>query len=334
MRFYLGSYTRLGGPGVAVCELNGDAMRLLYTDALPNSTYVILNRAGTRLFAVCSDAVGSTPGGSVASYALDLPHPLPRLSQENAGAVGPCHLCLSADERFLYTANYHSGSISVFPVSETGAILPRIQLIQHEGSGPDPKRQAGPHAHQVTFLPFTNTLCCADLGLDALMLYDADPVTGLLTYSRRIPLTPASGPRHVCYGNGQTYVVHEMGGIVTVLDEALRPLQVLPTLPVGWRGESTAAAIRLTPDGNTLIASNRGHDSLAFYRRDCHGIWSLEAIRRTPYAIPRDFNVLPDGRLIIAHQEGAVVLAKVNGNALETISELDVKAAVCVTLGK
>ena len=55
MRFYLGTYTRLGGPGVACCELRGDnGMRVLSSACLENPTYAIANARHDRLFCVSS----------------------------------------------------------------------------------------------------------------------------------------------------------------------------------------------------------------------------------------------------------------------------------------
>ena len=67
---------------------------------------------------------------------------------ESTAGGSACHLTLSPDERFLYVANYDDGKLSVFPVME-GKVGPRVQLIQHEGHGPDPRRQAGPHGRKA-----------------------------------------------------------------------------------------------------------------------------------------------------------------------------------------
>ena len=39
MDFYIGSYTRLGGPGVGICHLEGNQLSLQASDFLPNATY-------------------------------------------------------------------------------------------------------------------------------------------------------------------------------------------------------------------------------------------------------------------------------------------------------
>ncbi|MDD3335481.1 MAG: lactonase family protein [Eubacteriales bacterium] len=329
MKFYLGSYTRFGGPGVALCELCGDEMRLLATDPLPDATYVVLNKAQDRLFAVSSCTIKGEPGGSVASYDVSGGQ-LIRISHQNTSGADPCFPCLSPDERFLYTANYGVGSISVFPV-ENGVIGAEIQWIAHQGSGPNPERQLAPHAHQVTFIPGENRLCAVDLGTDEVVVYAQDAETGLLKPHDRLNVPGGLGPRHLCYGaNHMAYLVHEIESQVSALrrenDQWLLK-QTLPTLPAP-DSSSTAAAIRL--HGNRLYVSNRGYHSIAVYTLGTDGLLTLEAIEPTYDDFPRDFDFVDDHRLIIAHQKGTVGLYQRLGE--KPLSTLDVHGAVCVCI--
>ncbi len=74
--------------------------------------------------------------------------------------------------------------------------------------------------------------------------------------------------------NGKVlYTLHEMGGIITAFNwdsdkGVLTPFQEISTLPPGFTGTSTAAEIRISPDGKFVYASNRGHDSIAEFAVD------------------------------------------------------------------
>ena len=46
------------------------------------------------------------------------------------------------------------------------------------------------------------------------------------------------------------------------------PLQILPTLPTDYTGESTAAEIAVSAGGRFVYSSNRGHDSIATFTSD------------------------------------------------------------------
>ncbi len=334
MDFFVGTYTRLGGVGIAACLLDGGKLELKYSEMLPNATYVILNQKQDRLYAISSESASGGPGGSAAAYAVQAGG-LRLLSRHDTLGQGPCHLCLSADERFLYTANYQSGSLTVFPLKADGSLGPQIQLIQHEGRSVHPQRQEGPHAHQVSIIPGSNLLCAIDLGIDAVMVYEQDKATGLLALHDRLDVEPGLGPRHLTYGtNGTAFLLHELGNQVSVIQRESgkwKMRQTLPMLPEGYDQKSTAAAVRLSADGKRLFASNRGHDSIAVYDVAPDNILALAGIYPTGGGIPRDFVLLDDQTLLIAHQDGDVQLARFHpAKGIETLDTLAMAGAVCI----
>lgn len=334
MKFFVGCYTRLGGPGVALCELEGNSLRLLEsTPLLENPTYLILSRDRKTLYATSSSSVGNEEGGSVAAFDVSDGH-LRLISQQSAAGRSVCHITLSPDEKFLYAANYFTGNLSVFPVS--GAqISPRIQRIQHEGSGPYPERQECAHCHFVAFDPADDRLLYAvDLGIDAVVAYRQDPETGLLTEHQRIGMPAGYGPRHLIFdGRDTMYVAHELGNAVSVLRRTAAGweiLQTISTLPDGWTEESAVAAIRIL--GRTLIVSNRFHDSLAFFEIGPDALLTPLHISSTLGKTPRDFIPLPDDRLLVANQDsGDIRLFEFDrGSMTQTGEALPFPGALCV----
>lgn len=332
MLFYVGTYTRMGGPGIGIGKLENGSLRHLGSEFLPNPTYVILSGNQRVLYAVSSDSADGAEGGSVAAYRVDGSR-LTLLSRKNTGGAGPCHLCLGPDGRYLYVANYTGGSLAVFPVTDNG-LGERIQFIQHEGRSVHPTRQLSAHVHQVTFIPGTRLLCVVDLGLDAVITYRQDQQTGHLTLAGRLDCTPGSGPRHLTYGNGGVaWLANELGNSVSTLrlqGQTFVMEQVLPSLPVGWSGENTCAAIR--SDGRRVLVSNRGHNSLAVYKILPGGKLELSGIHATGGGIPRDFILLPDGLLLVAHQAGDISLLRWDGaQGLTRVTDpLPIGGAVCV----
>ena len=330
MIFFAGTYTRLGGPGIASCSWDGKQFHVEQTVALPNPTYLVLSRSQDRLYAISSDTADQSEGGSYAMFERTGGQLVMR-ARYNTGAAGPCHLCLSPDERFLYTANYASGTLSVFPLDPPG---PCIQLIRHQGHSVHPNRQAGAHVHHVSFLPGTRTLAAVDLGLDQVVLYRQDPHTGLLERSGQMDTPPGLGPRHLAYGPEHTaYLVHELGNAVSrlaVSGDTLIMRETWPTLPGGWQGENTCAAIRVT--GSHVIASNRGHDSLAVFQIQSDGMLKPAGIFGTNGALPRDFFILPNHRILVANQGGSVTLLDWDPATarMSTSAVLPMPGAVCV----
>jgi len=135
------------------------------------------------------------------------------LGQQSTGGAAPCHLALSPDGRWLVTANYTSGSVSVHPVHGDGSLGARTDLVEHRGHhGPQADRQDGPHAHQVVFVDGGLLVC--DLGLDAVVGYHLDD--GRLTEVARSAMPAGSGPRHLVLDGVTAYVLGELSSTVTV----------------------------------------------------------------------------------------------------------------------
>ena len=127
MRFLIGTLTKKGGPGVALCELEGDAIKQRWTsNALLEPNWLIKTRAGTRFFATCESDAPDQDGfcGQVCEFSLTETGLSPlRVCFSHGDA--PCHLSLSHDERFMYVANYSSGSLAVSPETVTGTTSER-----------------------------------------------------------------------------------------------------------------------------------------------------------------------------------------------------------------
>ena len=303
MKFYVGDYTRLGGPGVCECELAEGELRLVRTAdvKIEDPIYLILSGDGKTLFATSSSPSDGEAGDSVATF--DVSEGGLRLTSMHAtGGADACHMTLSPDGRFLYAANYGDGKITVFPVEE-GKIGRRIQLIQHEGHGPNPDRQEGPHVHFVQFHPEDGRLYAVDLGLDAVMIYRQDEKTGLLTLDERVDVPAGMGPRHLAFQNDMMYVAHELGGAVSVFRASAGGWQLeqtLSTVPEGGGSEGAVAAIRVL--GDRVYVSNRENDDIAEFEIRMGG--SLVLARNIPAfgRFPRDFLALDEGLFLVANQ--------------------------------
>lgn len=331
MLFYVGTYTRLGGPGLAVCSLTDSQIDVHNTYYLPNPTYAIMSARQDRLYAISGDTQKEPQSGSYAAFEINGDQ-LSLLHQYSTDAVGPCHLCLSPDERFLYTANYMSGTLTVFPLDPPGE---HIQLLRHSGKSVHPTRQEAPHVHHVSFIPGTQVLAAIDLGIDAIVLYRQDPASGRLTEQNRLICPPGMGPRHLIYKNHQTaYLVHELGSAVSVLNYDGRNFsisQTQTTLPENWKGSNTCAAVRIKDD--YVFASNRGHDSIAVFRTGENGFLERVGIFPTGGETPRDFVVLSNDQILVGHQGGTLSLLywdRQEETIHSTGSSISMPGAVCI----
>ena len=290
MRFFAGGYSE-NSPGIALIDPQ-NGMKPMPSE-VENPSWLLPNRDRSVLYAVSE----THPDGGAAAFRFEN-DALTLVSRQKCGGGSPCHLALSRDERFLYAANYSTGSVSVFPVN--GAeILPRVQLVEHG---------EGAHAHCTVFHPADDAAYVCDLGLDRVFLYRQDPETGLLTREDELEVPKGAGPRHLIFdGNDRMYVACELGSLLVFFErEAGKWIrrQILSTLPEGFEGRSSVAAIRL--DGKTVCVSNRGHDSVAVFALNEDGTCVSPSFRMTGASFPRDFRLF-DGKLYAANQFGGCV---------------------------
>ena len=296
------SQERDGGIAEFGSGADGGIVRRAFTD-LAGANYLIAGGDGRTFYASRND--GSVRG-YVCALRADADGKLAVLNEAATGGTSCCHLCLSPDGTRLYAANYRSGSVAGFAVGADGRLSEMCEFDQHAGHGADPARQEGPHAHFCGFAPDGRHLLVNDLGLDAVFAYPYDPARGIDTAHAVVnPVAPAgSGPRHLVFEpEGTCLLVTEMGNGLqrfAYADGRLTFLAAVSTLPAGGDGPSKAAALRISPDGRFVLASNRGYDSIAVFERR-----TLELVSVTPTGgkSPRDFAFLSGGRTVASANE-------------------------------
>lgn len=309
---YIGSYSSSSGEGIYSCVLDRPSGKLIQAHApvkAENPSYLAMNEDETRLYSVMeTDTFHGNKGGGVSAFSVDASGGLSPLGSQPTLGENPCYL--STDGRYLLCANYTGGSMTVFPLEKDGSILPQSSLTVHSGSGPIPERQSEPHVHCADFAPGGNLIFAVDLGLDAVKFYRLNRSDGTVSKAvAEMKLRPGSGPRHAVFMEGlkTACVINEIASDIAVFryDDGFRfePAQYISTLPIGFRGENTAAAVRLSPDGRFLYASNRGHDSIAAFRVCEDGL--LEAVGFFPSGGrgPRDIAIDPQGEFLLAANE-------------------------------
>ncbi|MEE6270638.1 lactonase family protein [Streptomyces diastatochromogenes] len=309
LRAYLGSFTAAGGHGITTAAVDpetGALTPLHSTDAVPNPSYLVPDRAGRRLY-----AVSETPHGAVAAFRLTPEGPDLLAPAVPVGGADPTHLTLAAGH--LVTANYSSGDVSTLPVRDDGTLDGPARILAHQGNGPRTDRQEGPHAHAVLPDPSGRWLLGVDLGTDSVRTYALAPASGTLTVHDEAPLRPGSGPRHLAF--------HPAGHLACVINEldptltlcrwdadrgTLTPLGETSLLPVGAEGTDPTfpSALVISPDGRFAWAANRGHDSIAVLSLDARaGTATLHATVPCGGHWPRDLALHPDGRHLYAANE-------------------------------
>ncbi len=254
------------------------------------------------------------PGGGVIALAVD-----PRsgdvrvLNKQSSGGEDPCYISLDQTGRFALVANYISGSVAMLPIAADGSLGPVCSTDQHTGKSIHPDRQDKPYAHSILPDPTNVFAVACDLGIDKILIYRMDLNAGELVKHAEVSVTPGSGPRHlVFHPNGRyAYLACELNSTVIAFTwdaegGTLEEFQNIRTLPPGYEGRNLPADIHITPDGQYLYVSNRGHDSFACYEvSPDSGLLTFKHHTSTGGAEPRGFAIDPTGKYLISANQNS-----------------------------
>lgn len=347
---WIGTYSRRGSEGIYVATFDPTSGRLSSAKCVApatNASFLAFHPSRPVLYAV--NELGRSEGGAVgavAAYHQRECGGLELLVMRPTGGPLPCHLAVDPRGRWLAVANYADGSIALFPLDAEGRPGPPSQRIQHEGRGPNERRQAGPHAHGVTFDRSGDWCWVPDLGADRVFGYrvSAEGFSPVATATGEPPA--GSGPRHFeLHPNGRwAYSINELTSTVTMYEwlverHTLEARATVAALPADFAEPNTAAEIAIHPNGRWLYTSNRGHNSIAQFRVEPDGRPVLVGHTSTRGRTPRHFALSMDGRwLVVGNQDTDNVLVfpvdSASGVLGEPVNEISVPAPVCVLFSR
>lgn len=313
---YVGTYTTSGkSEGIYGYHMDDTGALTRFTSIMSvNPSFLTVDRRKRFLYAV--NEVGEfleKPGGAVSAFAIDpVTRNLRLLNEQATQGADPCYLSVDSRKRTLLVANYTGGNVSVFPLRSDGTLGMVAEVKQHEGSGPK-EQQKGPHAHCVIFDRSERYALAADLGIDKVMIYRVDRITGKLTPAKQpfSELKPGAGPRHLSFHpTGKfLYVISELDSTMSAFqynerEGTLTLIDTVSTLPSDFSGTSYCADVHVSPSGEFLYGSNRGHNSIVVFAIDQReGRPTLVEHVSTEGNWPRNFTIDPYGRfLLVANQ--------------------------------
>lgn len=237
------------------------------------------------------------------------------ISDKRQTGADPCFLMLlerKNSERFLLTADYSGGSISIFPVTDAG-LGDRCQSLTFSGSGPVEMRQASSHIHQIRMLPADapgidgRWALASDLGADRINILriheEGDEILSLYAH---VECPAGSGPRHLEFSKDSRtlYCLCELSGEVLVYavdpEDGTPDFRLIQRIQADEVNAGGSADIHLHPSGMWLYTSHRlDNDGISIFRTLPDG-----RIEKTGYARtarhPRNFCISPDGDLLFA----------------------------------
>ncbi len=316
--------------------------------AATNPAFLAMSPDGQRLYAtvVLPEPINGMKGG-VSAFAihretggLTLLNTQPTLGNLLA------HLAVDATGRALVVANYGSGSVGSFALSEDGRVGHLRSLVSWDGgSGVNPQRQRTPCPHAVVISPDNRQVFVPALGQDKIVKFNFDAAAATIALADPAAHTsaPGAGPRHAKFSpDGKFfYALNELNGSVDVLaydaaGEKLTPVQTVSGLPADFTGQNQSAEIRIHPTGRFVYTSNRGHDSIAEFSRDpATGRLTRLGNVSSGGRHPRNFALSPDGNWVLCANRDTNNLVvffvdQTTGRLTPTGASVEVPGPICV----
>ena len=345
---FLGTYTKGESKGIYSCRFDdatGALTEFRLAAETPSPSFLALHPNGKFLYAVNeTDDYEGKASGSVTAYRIANAEGgvLEKLNTVSSHGAHPCHLALTPKANAVIIANYTGSTVAVIEIKADGSLGGTLNKIVHKGSSVLKPRQANPHPHAVNLDPANKFVFISDLGMDQIVRYKLEENGQLSDRLGSTKVNPGAGPRHFAFHPKAPfgYVLNEITRTIIAFrynqsSGELTEIQTISTVPDGWTKGSTAE-IFIHPNGRFLYSSNRGHDSIAcFHIHQGCGKLSLVEIEKTGGRTPRNFNLDPSGKWIIAANQSSgdlhvFSLDQNTGALAPAAGRIEIPAPVCV----
>jgi 6-phosphogluconolactonase len=342
---FIGTYTSGKSKGIYVYRFNtkSGTGTVVSTIQARNPSYLSLSADGRHLYATDEDE----HGGAVGAYAFEpTTGQLALLNSQSSMGTCPCYVSEDKSGKWVFVANYCSGSLAALPVNSDGSLAPAIQTIQQFGKGPDTARQETAHVHSTIFSPNEKFLLAANLGTDQEHVYEFHPNENIpLTepYDSVASLKPGSGPRHIAFHpvKSNVYILSELTGTIDAFhfdstSGKMSHFQRISTTPFHFKGFAGSADIHIRADGKFLYATNRGtSNTIAVFAIRKDGRLETKQIISVKGKHPRNFVIDPSSHfLLVANRDtDNIVIFSIDhlsGLLKATGKELSIPNPVCL----
>ena len=299
---------------VLACDTETGAAKIVQSvTGVQGTTYFQVSPDGKFLYSAIGEKRDVSHGSAAVRFPISADGRLGEMERLVAlPCEAPCHVSLSKDGSRVFTASYISATVCSFRTD--GSDL-KSYVFPNDDVGPNAKRQQKAYAHFTFQTPDGARLGAVDLGCDRIRFFD--PVTLAVDPSLEIKADRGDGPRHAAWSKDGRFlfVLNELGSSVASYafdGKAFAKVGKWSMLPDGfdrWEADGAtlatkAAAIKLTDDGAVLMASNRGHDSIAFFAVDAAtGRLTRRNVAKLTGKFPRDFELMPGERfMVVGHK--------------------------------
>ena len=352
LMMYVGTYTEGGNSkGIYIYHFNQEngTFELLSSATAGNPSFVTLSPDGKRLYAVSeyNDGRQGAYSFDVSEDKAQLSHPvfLPTASKEYLPRAGadPCHIV--SDGKYVITANYTGGDISVFSLDAAGRLQTEVQHI----SFVEALHGSASHIHCIIPTPEKRYVLVTNLGKNCVyrFRYKARKASKSVKVLKDMKVAyriidTIQGPRHLTFSkDGRfAYLINELGGECVVFSYCKGKLKEVQRIMADEGGGRGSADIHISPDGRFLYTSHR-------LKKDGIAIFAIDPEKGTLTKIgyqltgihPRNFGITPNGKylLVACRDDNKIQVFERNeatGELTETAQAIEVDRPTCIVFGK
>lgn len=234
----------------------------------------------------------------LAAFKVNTNGTLSLINTQNSHGKGPCHIAVNQAGNKVVVSNYFGGTVSLYNINSDGSLSEATQIFDHN------TKDEKAHAHSALFLK--NELFVADLGRNAVYLYQLKNNSYKLVSPKIIDMPDNPGPRHFTITKDEKfiYIINELGSSITSVKrtkDGFKQIDQDATLEDHYTGKNASADIHLSKDERFLYGSNRGENTIAVFKRTPRN-GKLKKIQSISVEgnWPRNFTIDPTGRFLLA----------------------------------
>ncbi len=305
---YVSSYTIGTGDkhGIRVYDVDMENGRMTEKEQveITNSSYLRVSHDHRFLYSITDLGVES--------YTIEDDGRLTLLNKASINGMRGCYLYTDYEDKFLFSAGYHDGKVTVLKLKKDGSIGEITDEIYHKGLGTAAGRNYRPHVQCVKMTRDNRFLLACDLGLDRVDVYMLDHKTGKLRETEIIHCDQESAPRHMQFSRDGRflYIVNEQKRAIDVYSYTVdatgkmpdfERIQSIPTVKDPDVIGVAACALKFSTDFKYLLTSNAGENSVAIYDVDHKtGLLTLNTCLPIAGEYPKDAALMPDNRHLVS----------------------------------
>ncbi|RKM62386.1 lactonase family protein [Butyrivibrio sp. CB08] len=309
---------------------------------ITNSSYINISHSGKTLYSITDDGVES--------YRILKDGSLEFLNEASINGMRGCYVNMTQNDKFLVTAGYHDGKVTILNLNEDGSIGGITDERYHKGLGTAAGRNHVPHVQCIKVSKDNKYLLAADLGMDRINIYALDYETGKIKDADVIHCDQESSPRHMQFSKDGRflYVCLEQKCAIDVYeyhedDNGMPEFNKIQEVSNSDESDSigvACSALNFSADYNYLVSTTAGENNAIVFKVDSEtGLLTKKIQLPVAGEYPKDAALFPDNKHLVSlnHESDSLTFFNVDmdaGTMVMNGPELPISRPNCIVFHK